>query len=138
MTNLYTAIKTILAADGPTTTALNGGQIWSYWPRTYQTPCIVVEVDKDAEQNQLTGASSSGMLISEVTITCRAGDPGGGPASWSLWNAVRDALHGETLLGIEFVLEDTADSAAPKAEGSTDQWYDRVMTFNCLRLEPVT
>jgi hypothetical protein len=138
MTNLYTAIVAILNADTPTQTALAGGKVWSYWPRTYKTPTVIVEVDRDEEQNQLTGASTSGMLASEVTITCRAGDPGGGPAAWSLWYAVRNALHGKTINSIDYVLEDTADSDTPKDDGSTDHWYDRVMSFSVTRLEPVT
>jgi hypothetical protein len=132
--NLNTAIRSILEADTATQAALAGGQVWSYWPRTYQTPTIVIEVDKDDEQNQLTGASSSGMLISEVTITCRAGT---GPLAWALWSAVRNALHGQTINGIDYVLEDTADADAPKDDGSTDHWYDRIASFNVMRMEPV-
>ncbi len=130
MSDLYTTIKGILQVDSGTQAALAGGQIWSYWPRTYAVPCIVIEIDKSAEQNQLSGASASGMAISEVTITCRASDPGGGPAVYAIWLAVRAALSGKTIAGIDYILEDTADSSVPKAEGSTDHWYDKVMTFN--------
>jgi hypothetical protein len=138
MSNPYIAIKAVLEADTPTQTALAGGQIWSYWPRTYTTPCIVIEIDKEDEQNQLTGASDSGMLISPVTITCRAGDPGGGPAAYALWLAVRNVLSGKTIAGIDYILDDTADSATPKSDGSTDHWYDKVMSFNVTRFEPIT
>lgn len=137
MINPYTAIVAALTADQATQTALAGGKIWSYWPRTYATPCIVVEVDRDEEQNDLSGKAPSGMLISDLTITCRASDPGGGPQAWALWNAVRNALAGQTIGGIDFVLDDTADSDAPKSEGSTDHWYDRVMSFTVLRSEAI-
>lgn len=137
MTNLYTALRAILAADTATQTALSGGQVWSYWPRTYATPCIVIEVDRDEEQNQLTGASASGMLQSTVTLTCRASDPNGGPQAWSLWSAVRHALHGKTIAGIDYILDDTVDSATPKEDGSTDHWYDRIMSFSVTRMEAV-
>lgn len=138
-TNLYTAIKAILLADTPTQNALQDGKIWGAWPRTYATPCLVIEVDKDDEQNDLSGGSASGMLISSVTITCRGGDgegSGDGLAdAWTLWSAVRAALRGKTINGIDFVLDDTADSNMPKNEGSTLHWYDRVMSWSTTRME---
>lgn len=133
MINPYIAIKSVLQNDAATQAALSGGQIWSYWPRTYATPCIVVEVDKDDEQTDLSGKAPSGMMISEITITCRAGDPGGGLASWAVWAAVKAALAGQSIGGMDYILDDTADSATPKSEGSTDHWYDRVMSFTTIR-----
>ena len=72
-----------------------------------------------------------------ITITCRAGDPGGGPKADALRQAVRNLLSGQTINGIDFVLEDTVDAAVPKAEGSTDHWYDQIMSFAIARQEPI-
>ena len=135
MINPYIAIKSVLQNDAGKQTALAGGSIWSYWPRTYAVPCIVVEVDKDEEQNDLSGKAPSGMLVSEITITCRGAT---GPVAWSLWCAVRNALAGQTIGGVDYILDDTADSDTPKSEGSTDHWYDRVMSFTTIRSEVIT
>ena len=133
--NLYQEVRTVLAAEDKITAIVGAGvntRIWSRWPRTYNTPCIVMEIDEDAENPDLATGTGD-LIISAVTITCRADTSNGARALWAL---VRSLLAGYAGV-FDAVLDSTGDAEVPKAEGSTEHWYDRVMDFTMFRSEPV-
>jgi hypothetical protein len=127
--NLYTEVRAALLASSPVAAIVGSGtsaKVWSRWPRTYSTPCIVMEVDGDEEQNDLLGQSD--LMISDVTITCRADTSNG---ARSLWEAVRAVLLGYSGT-FDAIIDSTADSQTPRGEGSEDQFCDRVMSCTMI------
>jgi hypothetical protein len=131
--NLFTDLRTALLAMPAVAAIVGSGataKVWNGWQRIYATPCIVIDLDGDAEQNDLSG-SSAGLLISEVTITCRTDDD---DATHALWLAVRAGLRGYRGT-FDAILDDTAQSTPAKSDGSTGHWYDRVMSFTVMRTE---
>jgi len=129
--NLVTEISTALLAAADVTALVGSDpattRIWNGWERVNAYPCIVIEVDSDDEQNDLRGKAD--LVISEVAVTCRANTDS---ESLTLWQAVRAALAGYSGGGLDLVLDDTAHSATPKAEGSMAHWYDRVMSYTAM------
>lgn len=125
--NLFTELRTLMLAT-PGITALVGGtgtgaRIWNSWPRTYTTPCIVIDIDQEDLQNDLTGHSS--LTIAQITITCR-GD------SHMASDAVSDEVkvlagYGNGDSEFQMVWDSIVHAEVPKDDGSTAHWYDHVM-----------
>lgn len=127
--NVKSEVRSVLIANAGVNTIVGTGaavRIWSRWPRTYTTPCIVMECDSDAEQNDLSGKSL--LTISDFTITCRADTDNGARA---LSDAVRAVLAGYSGT-FDAVLDSVADAEVPKAEGSADYFCDRVQSWTML------
>jgi hypothetical protein len=136
--NLYTAIRNALLGLSTVTGGAAGvgsgpsARIWNQWPRTYQTPCIVMEIDDEAENNDLSGKGEIKSVA--LVLTCRTSVDS---SSQTLSQAVRNGLAGYHGT-FDAILDDTAHAAVPKSEGSTDHWYDRVMSFTVLMSEAIT
>lgn len=120
----------------PAVTAIVGSgataRVWSDWQRTYTAPCIIVELDKEEEQNDLTGRAG-GLIVADVTLTCRAATS---DVSDTLRDAVRAGLSGYSG-AFDAILDDTQNAAVPKDDGSDLHWYDNVMSFTMLWQEAV-
>jgi hypothetical protein len=122
---------TALVGDDPLS-----ARMWANWERVNAYPCIIVEIDREDPQNDLQGRG--GLVVAEVTITCRAETCVGAVA-------LREAVKlngtdpGTGLAGysgdFDAVLDGTASAAAPKGDGSTAHWYDQVMSFTVLYQE---
>ncbi|MGA2035876.1 MAG: hypothetical protein ABSG68_26815 [Thermoguttaceae bacterium] len=116
------AVAAIVASDAhapdPTT-----ARIWNSWERKNAYPCIIMDIDREAEQNDLSGRGD--LIIAEVTVTCRDNTHDGSDA---LQQAVRAGLAGYSG-DFQAVLDDTTHAEPPKGDGSTAHWYDHVMSF---------
>jgi hypothetical protein len=131
MINLYELLSGILLA-APAVNTLVGSdpktaKIWNSWERVNAYPCIVIEVDSDDENNDLSGYS--GMTSSKVAVTCRGNSDSD---SFALWIAVRAALGSYASNDVDIILDSTSHSATPKGEGSTAHWYDRIGDYTIL------
>ena len=130
MINLATEIGNVLLANAAVATLTGSdpitAKIWNGWERVNAYPCVVIEIDDDSEQNDLSGTAT--MIISDVTLTCRGNSD---TDSRDLWAAVRACLAGYSGT-FEAILNDTQVSNTPKEEGSTAHWYDRLMNFTIL------
>ena len=121
--NLATSIRAALIAMSPVTSLVGGStsattRIWSAWPRTYTTPCVVIEVDSEDESPHLTGQDS--LITASVVLVCRADTDAQANA---LQRAVRSGMAAYSG-SFSVIIESTARSNTPKAEGSADHWYD--------------
>ena len=76
--DIFTEIKSALLGM-PAVTALVGGtnsetvRIWNSWQRVNgrgSEPCIIMDSDDEVDENDLSG--SGGLVIAEMTVTCRA------------------------------------------------------------------
>ncbi len=106
-------------------------------------PAIIIEVDDERYQNDLSG--TSGRIYVDVNVVCRADDRTG---SRALADAVRlngtdpgTGLHGykDTVLStvLDAWLEDIVNSATPRADASDRYWYDANMSFVCTAVVTV-
>lgn len=132
--NLFTDLRNALLALPAVTAIVGSGasaKIWNSWPRTYEVSCIVMDIDSEEENNCIDG--KGGLITASVTVTCRAATH---DASDALQEAVRHGLAGYSGT-FEAVLDSTVHSETPKADGSTEHWYDHVMDFSMLWLEAV-
>lgn len=102
-------------------------RVWTLWPRTYSVPCVVIEEDIENEQNDLDGGSIG--VIADVTLTVRAASH---EASHALWELVRARLATLSCAEACCILDNTVHSATPKSDGSTDHWYDHVMSLTVM------
>ena len=120
----------------PAVTAIVGSgataRIWSDWQRTYTVPCIIIDIDKEEEQNDLTG-KAGGLVVADVTLTCRESTE---TLREVLRQAVRSGLSGYSGT-FDGILDDTQNAAVPKDDGSDGHWYDAVMSFTMLWQEAV-
>lgn len=125
--NFFTELRTLMLATPGIATLIGGtgtgARIWNSWPRTYATPCIVIDIDQEDLQNDLTGHSD--LTIAQITITCR-GD------SHMASDAVSDAVkalagYGTTSSTFQMVWDSIVHSDTPKEDGSTGHFYDHVM-----------
>lgn len=126
-TNHVQSLRALLIADSGVTAIVGSGtatRIWAEWPRTYTVPCIVLEPDTEAHQNDLTGHSDR--IFADVTLTCRANSF---VDSRALADAVMAVLAGYTG-SIEVVVDDVQHSNQFKGDGSADQWYDHTLSLN--------
>jgi hypothetical protein len=128
--NIFVDLKAALLT-GPAVTAIVGddsagtpARVWNSWPRTYQDPCLVMDVDDEGE-NPFLGTGTGDLVNGEATITCRADTHDG---SHALAEAVKDLLGGWSGT-FQAILEHTAHAEVPKNDGSTNHWYDHVMSF---------
>ena len=139
--NIFNEISAALLTM-PAVTSLVGSnpltcRIWNSWERVNAYPCLVIEIDKEEEQNDLGGVPD--LVVAEVTITARDNSEAGAHA---LQQAVRNngTSPGTGLAGyhgtFDAVLDDTVRSSTPKDTGGTANWYDQVMTFTMLWNEP--
>jgi hypothetical protein len=128
--DLFTEIRSVLLVASPVTELVGSGtkiaRIWNSWQRTNTYPCAVVEIDDDAENPTLDGTGD--MVTSSVTITCRDNTEAGAKA---LRDAVKAALGGHSGT-FDAILDSSVRSAHPKGDGSTDHWYDNVMSWTLL------
>lgn len=92
---------------------------------------ILIEVDRQEHLNDLQGRG--GLVVGEVTITCRAATRA---ASDALAEAVRTngtdpgtGLAGYASTLLDLVVEDHVKSWVPKGDGSEDGWYDTLLTL---------
>jgi hypothetical protein len=130
--NIIATVRTALLAVSPVTAIVGSGtsaRIWGDWQRSETVPCIIIEVDAEDESPCLVGQED--LVTGSVVITCRADT---GAAAHTLQEAVRAGLDDSGLL---ISLESTARSATPKAEGSTEHWYDEVMDYTIQWTETV-
>lgn len=132
--SLFVDLRNALLAL-PAVTAIVGtgasAKIWNSWPRTYAIPCIVMDIDSEDENNDLSG--KGGLITASVTVTCRAATH---DASDALQAAVRHGLAGYSGT-FDAILDSTVHSETPKADGSTEHWYDHVCDFTMLWQEAV-
>ena len=132
--NLFVDLKAALM-NVPAIVSLVGGsttpRIWNSWARTYPTPCIVMDIDRESENNDLSG--KGGLITADVTVTCRTDTH---DTSDELQELVRSALAGYSGT-FEAILDDTTHAEIEKNDGSTGHWYDHVMSFTMLWLEAV-
>ena len=104
------AVATLVGGADPTT-----ARIWNSWQRVNAYPCIVVDIDREDEQNDLSGTPD--LVVAEVTVTCRDNTHDGSDA---LQQAVRNngTSPGTGLAGyhgaFDAILEDTVHAETPK------------------------
>jgi hypothetical protein len=128
--DLFTALRTVLLDTNSVTAivgAADAARIWNSWPRTYDVPCLVLDVDREDEQNDLSG--HSGLTIAEVAITARGNTH---DQSDALCNTVKPVLCGYAGGTFDAILDHVVHSETPKMDGSTGHWYDHVMGFTML------
>ncbi len=141
ISNIFIDLKAALLTM-PAVTALVGSvsataRVWNSWQRVNAYPCIVMDIDREVEQNDLSGLPD--LIVAEVTITCRDNTHDGSDA---LQQAVRNngTNPGTGLAGysgtFQAILDDTVHAEVPKNDGSGAHWYDHVMTFTILWNEP--
>lgn len=98
-------------------------------------PHVVIEVDREDPQNDLTG--KGGLVYAEVTIRCRDRTKAGARA---LAEAIRrnDTDPGTGLAGyhgtisgfsLDAVLEDTQIAFVPETDGSSRGWWDVFQSY---------
>ena len=127
--NIFIDLKTALLSL-PAVTAIVGddsatpARVWNSWPRTYADPCLVMDVDDEAE-NPCLDTGVGNLVAAEVTVTCRADTH---DASDALAAAVKAGLGGWSGT-FQAILEHTAHSETPKGDGSTGHWYDHVQSW---------
>ena len=125
--NIFTNLRSALAGM-PAVVALvtDGGKvparIWNTWPRTYPTPCIVMDVDSEEETPHLGGQGE--LVIATVVLTCRSDSES---QAHALQEAVRSGLAHYAGTDFDVVIDSTVRSQTPKSDGSTDHWYDNIL-----------
>lgn len=102
-------------------------------------PAILIEVDNESPQNDLTGRG--GLRLGDVTITCRAATRQGARA---LAEAIRvngtnpgTGLAGYAGASFDAVLDGIAEAYQPKGVGNDKGYYDTVMSFNSFASETI-
>ena len=115
----------------PAVTAIVGektkARIWNSWQRTYATPCVIIEIDTEEEQNYLDTGKGDG-IIAAVTLTCRADTH---DVSDALQTALRHGMAGYHGY-FDLVINSTAHSEAEPGDGSTSHWYDHVLDCTAI------
>jgi hypothetical protein len=135
--NIFEDIKTALLGMDAVTAIFGTDDpkkvpIWNSWERVNQYPCIVMEIDREAEHNYLETGKGD-LVAADATITCRANTH---DQSDALQEAVRSngTTPGTGLAGyagtFDATLEETVHAEVPKPDGSTAYWYDHVMSFH--------
>jgi hypothetical protein len=103
------------------------------------TPAILVEIDSQAEANDLAGVS--GGVIGQFTLTCRAATL---EAAAELAEAIRTngtdpgtGLAGYSSASLDLVLESSVDTWTAKEDASEDGWFDTVMSWVNISAETI-
>ena len=125
--NIFVSLRAALLAMPAVSSLVGGTRVWNTWPRTYAGPCVIMEVDSEDETPHLGGQGE--LVIATVVLTCRADMES---QSHTLQEAVRSGLAHYAGADFDVVIESTTRSAVPKAEGSTDHWYDNVIDCTFL------
>lgn len=141
--DLHAAIRTALLSMNAVTALAGSGAAARIRPDQFAktdgsatTPAILVEIDDEESQTDLDGRG--GLVIADVTLTCRAHTKA---AAYALKEAVRvnGTNPGTGLAGysgaFDAWLEDTAYAAVPKGDASDDHWHDAVMSFRLVATE---
>lgn len=121
--NIHTTLRTALLAM-PGVAAIVGTRVWNTWPRTYATPCLVIDVDEERETPHLGGPGD--LVIGSIVLVCR-GDTAS--AAHALQEAVRNGIAAYAGTAFDATLESTVRAETPKGEGSTEHWYDELMDY---------
>jgi hypothetical protein len=137
--NLFISLKAALLAMQAVTDLVGGTnsetvRIWNSWQRVNgpgSEPCIIMDVDREDQQNDLGG--SGDLVVADVTVTCRGRTH---DESDALCEAVKSNGGSGGLAGyhgaFDAILDDVVHSETPKNDGSEKYWYDHVMTFTML------
>ena len=129
---LHEQIRTLLLA-APAVTAIVGAGTAArirgdYFQKLDGTAAgleaVLIEVDSQEEQNDLSG--QSGLAVGQITLTCRAASR---QAASDLAQAVRGRLAGYASPVLDLVLDSRSDAWTAKTDASEDGWYDSILTF---------
>lgn len=121
--NMFVYLRNLLLTIAPVTAIVgtgNNARIWNGWARSNAVPCIILDIDREVLQNDLSGTSD--LTIADITITCRGNTH---LESDALSDAVK-AIAGHSG-DFGFVFDSIVHSDTPKEDGSTGHWYDHVM-----------
>ncbi len=119
--NIHTTLRTALLAM-PGVAAIVGTRIWNTWPRTYTTPCIVIDVDEERETPHLGGQGE--LVFGSIVLNCRADTAS---QAHALQEAVRSGLAAHDGTEFDVSIDSTIRAETPKGEGSTEHWYDELI-----------
>lgn len=125
--SFFADLKAALTANAAVS-AIVGTRIWNGWDRAHTSPCVIMDLDNEDDQNYLETGTGEG-VIGEITLTCR-GDTDA--AAYALKEAVRTAMAGYTG-AFDLVVDSTTRSLTPKNEGSTAHWYDYLLSCTVIR-----
>jgi hypothetical protein len=124
--NIFVEVRNALLNVSGVTTIVGSGtaaRIWNSWQRTWTTPCLVVDVDEETPEQELDGHGN--LTYATVTITARATTH---LESDNLSDLVKAFLAGYSGT-FDAYFDNLVHSETPKDDGSTDHFYDHVMSF---------
>lgn len=129
--DLITALKTMSAVTALVGSGTSARIRTDDFERNETLPAVLIEVDEDTPQNDLTGRG--GLTYSDVTVTCRASTISG---SRALAEAVKfnGAIPGTGLCGkasaaFDSYLDHTESAVVYKDDGTNVHWYDTLLSF---------